>query len=345
VITHQDLAGIVIRRAIFHDVPRKLRGSDTQATLSEIETSIDPARKAHLRERLTRVLGSKSAYEIEFSAGQESPVPLQVRQYTRRRHGNADFVSMSQIMAEHLLELQHGGVSAGLLCVLDITVDASPGIVLMKLEREAGAQLQPKLERGKRTFDMSIIDNLVLTDGTRLFKTAMFLRFGDGDDDFRATACDAQLRITSSDDVAKFWLRFIGCSFVVAPRVATQRFFDAALQFINDDVADPVQKTDIYEHLHSQLKAQRQTFAPRTFIEEFIPKGYRQAFEKRLLDAKVSLTTFKKDLSDLESRLRRRSFRSERGAVVTVPEDHADIIEITKTQILVNDPMIWINER
>ena len=86
--------------------------------------------------------------------------------------------------------------------------------------------LSLQVTREKEGFDMSVLDNLVLTDGTRLFKSAFFLRVGKGDDDFRSVVCDSQLHVTASSEMARFWLRFLGCQFQVAPRVATQRFDD-----------------------------------------------------------------------------------------------------------------------
>ena len=106
----------------------------------------------------------------------------------------------------------------------------------MKPEREEGTELDRTEQKGKRAFAMSVLDNLVLTDGTRLFETAMFLRTGQGDEGLRAAACDSQLRVTASEDIAWFWMRFLGCTFVVEPRVMTQRSYDSALAFINEQV-------------------------------------------------------------------------------------------------------------
>ena len=58
---------------------------------------------------------------------------------------------------------------------------------------------------------MSVLNDLELTDGTRLFKSAMFIPTGNGEDDFRASACDNQHNVLSADDLARFWMRFLGC--------------------------------------------------------------------------------------------------------------------------------------
>ena len=44
----------------------------------------------------------------------------------------------------------------------------------MKLDREAGAQLKLDKSDDETRFAMSVLEDLVLTDGTKLFKSAAF---------------------------------------------------------------------------------------------------------------------------------------------------------------------------
>ncbi|HEY6251345.1 MAG TPA: nucleoid-associated protein, partial [Candidatus Angelobacter sp.] len=248
-ITAQELATMVVRHVIFHDVPKVYKSSTgVTPTLADVETDIDATRKALLRTKLTQVLGSQKAYPVEFNPKSASPVPEEVRRMTKHFDGKV-FVEASQKLASYLFEQQIGSISPGLLCVIDVAVSGMASTVLMKLEREEGAQLELANKQGKKMFAMSVLDNLVLTEGTRLFKSAMFVRTGKEDNDFRVTACDSQLSVTSSSDLAKFWLRFLGCMFLVEPRVATQQFFDSAVRFVNDAVTDPVVKSEIYDSL------------------------------------------------------------------------------------------------
>jgi len=344
-VTSNDLATLAIHRVIFHDVPRNPKRGVAQLTLAEAETEVDAERCGHLKTRLTRVLGSKGAYPVLFDANSSSPVPDRIRLFTKQSHETNHFVAMSQQFATHLFELQHGAISSGLLCVLDVETNGLPGIVLMKLEREEGARLEITSKFGKKAFAMSVLDNLVLTDGTRLFKTAMFVRSGEGDDDFRASACDSQLRISASDDMARFWLRFLGCTFTLDPRVATQRFYDSALGFINDEVTDSMDKNDLYEHLHSQMKADRRTFSPKEFIEEYVPEDYHEAFREHLKRTGAPVANFTKDISDIRGRLRRLSYRTAQGAIVQVPAESAEIVDVQPDQIIVKDTLSSVDHK
>ncbi len=342
-ITSEDLATVVVRRVIFHDIPQAVKGGSAKPTLSEVETEIDAMRKGHLKKKLIKVLGSKAAYPIQFSTASASPVPGEVRGLTKHSSNAPLFVESSQRLANYLFEQRLGSISPGLLCMVDATANSLPCVVLMKLERESGGQLElSDNKEGKKTFALSVFDNLVLTDGTRLFKTAMFVRTGKGDDDFRSGACDSQLNVGSSDDFAKFWLRFLGCSFVEEPRVATHRFYESVVRFVNKSVGDPSSKGDIYESLQSELKSHKKTLSPKQFIEEYIPEPFQNGLREHLKVEQVSATAFTKDLNDIERRLRRRVYETSKGVTVSVPEESANLVVVRPEQIIVNDSVIKV---
>jgi len=337
-----DYATLKVRQVIFHDVPRK---AEREPTLAEAATAVEAAHVSHLRKKLTKVLQSTHAYPIVFDIAMTSIVPANVRTYTAAP-ATATFVSMSQSLAKSLWEHHTGGVSAGLLCVLDVEVKGHAGIVLMKLEREEGARLElSKNDDGKKIFAMSMLDNLVMTDGTRLFKSAMFVR-GDDEDDFHVVCCDDQSRVTASSDMARFWLQFLGCQVILAPKVATERFYESTVRFINTKVTDPIQKTELYEHLHSQLNSQQKSFAPKEFITAYVPKEFRQLLTDHLVKEKAPMTPFPKDLADIAGRIRRYHYRTKQGAVVLVPSDKVKkLIAVKPKSIVVKDEVESINTK
>ena len=343
VATPNDLA-VTIRHVIFHDVPSNPKGGTATPVLAEDETTLDASRRGLLRTKLIQALGSKQAYPVTFATGTASPVPKQTRSFTLTNFSIQSFVEMSRTLALYLFELQHGAISPGLLCVMDVASQGFTGLALMKLEREEGAQLQLTDHAGKRAFDMSVLDDLVLTKGTRLFKTALFLRTGTGDDDFRSFACDSQTNVTSSEDIARFWIRFLGCAPTVEPRVATQRLYDAALEFINSVVTNPIHKDTLYEHLQSQMKAPKKTFSPAGFIENYVQPNYHSSFKEHL-KTQDAISTFTKDTSDISSRLHTSAYFTAHGVKVSVPAENSDRVDVRKDQIIVNDSLLRVDRK
>jgi len=61
-VPREHLAQLQVRKVIFHDVPRKVRGQEIQVTLSEIACALNPDKVALLKDKLVRVLASSAAY-------------------------------------------------------------------------------------------------------------------------------------------------------------------------------------------------------------------------------------------------------------------------------------------
>jgi hypothetical protein len=332
-VTTDELGAFRIRRVIFHDIPRHVKNSESAPRLSEVETKIEARQREHLHDRMVRILGSKSAYDIEFDPLSGSPVPDIVRVCT----GDSahKFVQQTHVVARYLHEQQVGSSPAGLLTVIEGTTLGHRGLAILKLEREEGAQLE--FDEAARTFSMDVLENLVLTEGTRLFKSALFIRTGNGPDDLRAVACDSQRSFASPVELARFWMRFLGCRLTEEPHITTKRFYETTLQFIEDAVTDPVQKTALYNHLVSEISSERRTFAPNRFVEDYVPPEYREPLREFLTERHVSLRQFSVDLSEIDSRLRRRSYDTKNGVRVVVPEEHADLVDVNEETILVRD--------
>lgn len=173
-----DLARLKIHRAIFHDVPQRPKNVELKVILADLETKIDASKAKILNDRITQVLGSKHAYTMTFSPAPATKVPDEVRNYTRKDRTSEEFVTMSRELANFLFAQHNGATSPGLLCVMEITVAQKRGLAILKLERQEGAEIKFSGEEGKRIFDFDVLENLILTDKTRLFKSALFVRHG-----------------------------------------------------------------------------------------------------------------------------------------------------------------------
>lgn len=323
-----------VRRVIFHDVPRNPRGGATQPVLSEAETTLDPARVEHLKTSLIRTLQARSAYAVRFHENAASPVPALVSDYLSGKSDAPKFVEMTQKLASFLHQEQSGASSPGLLTVLECTSDGNPCLILMKLEREAGAQLERTQNRdGKATFEMSVLNNLVLTDGTRLFKCAMFVRTTEGEID--ALASDDQRSQGYGDMMAAFWRRFLGADYVQVPKIATKQFFETTMSFVNEKVTDLEDRNNIYQHLVSELSSQKKNFSPKQFISDYITDEYEEDFTAHMKEANVPLKQFPIDTAEIKSRIKRKAYRTAKGAIISAPDEVT--VVISEADITVKD--------
>ena len=125
------------------------------------------------------------------------------------------------------------------------------------MEKEEGVRLSQTTHDGLRTFDVSYIRDLILTRKTKLFKIGFFYP-PDGGSDPEGTACDEQRGYMPRTEIAGFFLTgFLGCCLAEDPRVSTKRFFLAAQDFFNEQIEDPVERTQALNHLLSELTNQK----------------------------------------------------------------------------------------
>jgi len=85
------------------------------------------------------------------------------------------------------------------------------------------------------------------------------------------------------------------------------------------------------------MKANTKTFAPQTFIQEYVPEEYQQPYRDHLETAKISLAQFRKDVSDIKTSLERKLYKTKKGGVISIPADVEDWLEIRLEDILIKD--------
>jgi hypothetical protein len=141
-------------------------------------------------------------------------------------------------------------------------------------------------------------------------------------------------------------LQFLGCQVTLDAKVATERFYESTVRFINENITDPIEKNDLYEHLHSQLKSPQRQFAPRTFIADYVPKDFRQPLTDHLKATGAPMNAFTKDLADIQGRIKRHLYKTKQGALVTVPSDKVgELVDVKAHSIVVKDEVTSINSK
>jgi hypothetical protein len=329
-----ELAFLEIRKVIIHEVPRRMRSTEGGGpTLSEVESELDSELVLYIKKRMIDSLQSGQSFDIIFDPSATSPVPNLVRQYTAPEQ-RGTLVALSQEMARHLYSIQTGANPSGLLVVIDCTLQNSRGIGILKLEREEGARIAQQVVGGKRTYDIKLLRDLILTEKTKVFKIGLFIRTGDGNDAFDAAASDHQRGLFARMEVADFFLRhFLGCKLTEEPEVSTKRFFEVAEEFINTHVDDPVRRAKYHYHLVSQLTSEAATLSPRTFAAEYLITSDRQKFLTYLKDNNGPVGSFSLDRALIKTRLEKRVYEFESGVSIVTPADaDHDRVKLTKLE-------------
>ena len=319
---HTDLALMDIHKVIIHEVPRHARHTKGGGPiLSEIESPLDADLKLYLRERIVGSLMSSQAFDVVIDPIGTSPVPGLISHHTAAG-AVADFVAISQHIARHLYSIQGGANPAGLLAIIDCSVASARGLAILKLEKEKGARINQEDVGGKKTYNIRIVRDLILTEKTKVFKVGIFFRTGEQPDGFDAAASDHQRGLFHRMEVADFFLKqFLGCKLTEEPEISTKRFFEVTEQFINEQVEDAVRRARYHNHLVSVLTSEQPTVSPRRFAEDFLRTSDRQKFLGFIESKQLPSTTFRVDTSLVKSRLEKVEYRFRDGVSIVTPAD------------------------
>jgi hypothetical protein len=329
-----DLALLKIRKAIIHEVPRRARNLDPGGpVLSELESSLDSELELYFKQKIIDSLKSGQAFDIVFDPQSTSPVPGLLLRYTAVDEDN-DFVSMSQEMAKHLYSIQTGTNPAGLLIAIGCSAGDSRAFAIIKLEKEQGARIAQQTVGGKKTFDITLLRDLILTEKTKVFKVGLFVQKGDTLQSFDAAASDHQRGLYQRTELADFFLkRFLGCKLAEEPEVSTKRFYDVAEEFINVFVEDPIRRTRYHGHLVSELTSESRDLSPKLFAEKYLVTADRQKFLTYLKEQSGPTGTFSLNRELIQSRLEKRLYEFESGVSILTPAaaEH-DRVKLTRLE-------------
>lgn len=294
---------LTINRVIIHQIPKNLRRTETQPLYSEVESPLDSGLKLLFTERINSTASSQSAYKVELDPAADSVTPSLVQEFLTGK--SLDFVEMSKMLAKHLYETQSAVNSDGLLTVVDCALGSLPGLCIIKLEKEEGARLQQSLVDGRTTFNIEHLRDIMLTGKTRLYKLGLFAPSRSGSSEIVGLACDEQRGYRPRVEIASFFLKkFLGCRLLLAPSVATKRFFEETERFINASIVDPVRKAECMNHLVSELTNQRNIVNPQAFALNNFTEDERRAY-LAAVGEQITAENFEKDVVLIEGRIRK----------------------------------------
>lgn len=311
-----NLGDLTVTRWIAHDIPVVSRASQqpSQLVLSETPAPSSATVARFFQMRISGALRTDKRDVVEDPAG-TSPVPDAVRAYLAG--GRRDLTGLSQTAARHLYTSQSGSTSAGLLIVADVATPTESGLALLKLEPQDGARAERRNVNGKMTYEVTVLDDLLLTRGTKVFKVALFMESDAASGTLAGRAADPQNTSGAQGDPADFFLRkFLGCRLAETPDVTTRRFLAAAERYANEQIPDAKERAAFTIGLHAEIRSNRTTIRPRAFAQDNLPPARQTGFVAHMTAAGVSPQGFPKAREAVEKHLAKVSFGFDDGTMV-----------------------------
>lgn len=345
-----DLGTLQIDRVIVHQVFKKTKEKEQPAlSLSGLESPTDLEIRNYFRERIIKSLGT-GAFDVVEDTNSNPPVPRIMRSFLER--SDADLVSHSQELAQHLYQCQTRVNSGGLLCVVVCRVAGQRSLAVLKLEMEQAVRLATTQVDGQATFNLTLMKDLVLNKNTRVFKVGLF-QLENGGGSLVGLASDKQQGSQPNTEVAEFFLsQFLGCRLRDAPEVLTKRFYVLTEGFINEDVKDPLLKSQYETALLAEMNSATGTISPSVFALNHLQGDDRQAFVAYLDQAGLPTQgAIPKDTQLVENRLRRVQVDFANGVSVIAPPEvleqqvQQDVLEDGRMHLQITDSVKDIRGR
>lgn len=234
-----------------------------------------------------------------------------------RQCNDATFIAKSLSLANKLADTQtKKSIPHGFFVLLDCVYPQNnfPVYVLMKAEPHDAVEISTNVARA--------LENIILSPSQKMYKAACFQQISaeGGHRGYRAYLFDEQF--ASRAQLAEYFYKdFLGLSINSNDKVLTKMFFCRMTDTIKDKYEnDYVKKNDVEAVLDSEMRNQNLAFNPREVINRIIDVDDRDYFYRRVIREDLP-TSFRKNLSLIDSRMMRRSMSISDQIKIFAPQD------------------------
>lgn len=319
-----------VQQVVLHIVPQAGRGEQLQ--LSDAVCVLQEGVRGELQGRIRGQLSSVGR-QVAEDPKTTSDVPSVVRKYLQKP--SKSLVPTSKRLAEILRDVQKGNASAGMLMVAQCLVFDRPALLIVKFEQEKGLRAEPRVENGRTVFDMQFLNDLFLTNKSRVFKVGLFILTDPPAEELVGWAADKQ---NTGGKVATYFLdSYLGCQHLEDPEELTRRFYDESLIWINKHVDMPSRRSRYVIAVMAEMQSERDSVAVDQFAEaHFDPIDDADRYEQ-FLRSKGVPRFFRKATARVQSRLEQMQISFSNGIVVVFPvsaleDGSVEIEELSETR-------------
>jgi hypothetical protein len=247
-------------------------------------------------------LSSDKSFKICFDEENTSPISWIANELLTSDGSN--LVLQSKEITKHLFNIQVGYNAAGILVVIFGKVNSVNTCIILKLEKDKGAQLT--LDPKTKSYNIAEVEDLMLTQKTKIFKVVMFILRDDFKAKFDGLIMDYQIDIKEKKEVTTWFIdKFLGCRAFEDPKITTQHFYNYTRAFINT-IQDDIDRAKYIQDLNSYVQKNTLTLNPKEFAEDYLrTTEHRNNYRNYLQTKKFKFTTFPKDISQIDRQVKK----------------------------------------
>jgi hypothetical protein len=299
--TKLDTSTIVIEKIIVHSIPRHKKGDfSIEPQYSEQESSLPDSLRVFFKDKIISSLQSNKELRVCFDKENVSPVSTYINHIINLN--GADFVEQSRLMAKYLFEIQDGQNASGILVVIFGKINEQNACIIIKLERDEGAQL--KLDPKTKSFNIRDVKDLMLTRKTKIYKVGLFVNRKVFKIKFDGSTADLQIDPKTKKEVTTWFIeKFLGCIPLADPRSTTKKFYDLTTTFIQS-IEEPIKKAKYTQDLNSYLQKNSHRISAKEFADDYMETSEKDQYNKYLKEKKFRMSEFPKDNSFINNKIK-----------------------------------------
>ncbi|MFP9118367.1 nucleoid-associated protein [Flavobacterium sp. RNTU_13] len=296
-----DTGTILIEKIIVHSIPKHKKGDFTQEPqYSEQESSLPDDLRLFFKEKVIQSLGSNKELRVCYDTESISPVSTYIKQIITSE--GKDLVEQSKLMAEYLYKIQDGQNASGILVIIYGKINDKSACVIIKLERDEGAQLE--LDPITKSFNIKNVKDLMLTRKTKIYKVGLFINKATFKVKYDGSTADLQIDPKSKKVVTTWFIeKFLGCIPVENPKTTTKKFYDYTTTYIQT-IDDPVKKAKYTQDLNSYLQKNSHNISAKEFANDYMDTSDKEKYGKYLTEKKFRMSEFPKDNDYIDSKIK-----------------------------------------
>lgn len=352
----------IIIHQIFH---RDVDGNKVTPTQSHEYTNFGASAMNEFKKRVKDALGADSkAVNMEIVNQERRDLASLVN--TMIDQDSESFSASSYDIADKLADSQTTkGIPGGIVVVFSGTYSNAAKKFLGVIKAEVHSGYQKEVNDQTNEISLKFVEEILLTPGTRLYKTAGFFEkasydptSNDLNDKWAVMVSDYQISATDGKAAAQyFYATFLGCGYPQTSARTTKEFYEQTRNFISNLDASESEKGDLIDALTTYLKVDTSaTVSASHFAETYFENvDLQDDYTSYIREAGLPTSSFTKDVEHISTQLKHRkvSFRSNVKIVgpsqifkdlVTIETIDGDLDEsgsaLEWTKIIVKDKII-----
>lgn len=321
-----------VDRIIIHQVYRRdPDGNRVVPTQSHEYTNFEQSAMQEFKSRVKDAIGEGSkAVQMEIVNQESNDLPSLVNQLIDQ--DDEAFAISSYDIAKKLTDAQQTkSIPGGIVVVFSGTQGSQSKNYLGIIKAEVHSGYEKEINLKTNEISLKFVEELLLTPGTRLYKTAGFFEKADFDgvsedlnDKWIVMISDYQISKAEGKAAAHyFYSDFLGCGYPKTSARTTKHFYESTRLFISEMDTSEEKKSNLLNALTTYLKVDTSsTISSSDFAEKYFDDiDVQDMFTAYMKNSGLPDNAFTKDIEHIKSKLQFRKVNFSSNVRITAPSE------------------------